>query len=92
MFVIMCTVGMGKTMVSIALVLANPAPADWVSSFSWSSDHEEADGTGMKIKTTVITTTPTLLGQWYDEFQKFAPSLNVVCCHSSGGKFKRWRD
>ena len=81
-------VGMGKTMVSISLILANPCPTGWKSAWAWSE--RNSHGT-MKVKTTLITTTPTLLGQWYDEFIKFAPSLNVVCCHNSGEKFQQWR-
>ena len=39
-----------------------------------------------KVKTTVISTTVTLLGQWYDEIRKFAPHLTVKVFHSSFNK------
>ena len=36
-----------------------------------------------KVKTTVISTTNTIVGQWYDEIKKFAPSLTVKVHHGS---------
>ena len=59
-------VGMGKTVVSISLMLANPAPA----------------GSLGLSGATVVAVPPTLLGQWQDELQKFAPGLKVVTYHS----------
>jgi len=35
------------------------------------------------VKTTIIATTCTLVGQWYDEIKKFAPNLVVKVCHGS---------
>ena len=35
------------------------------------------------VKTTIIATTCTLVGQWYDEIKKFAPTLVVKVCHGS---------
>ena len=35
------------------------------------------------VKTTVISTTCTLVGQWYDEIKKWAPSLVVKVYHGS---------
>ena len=81
-------VGKGKTMTSVALVLANPCPAKWNSTWSWSERRSKSKGR-MKVKTTMITTSPNLMGQLYDNVTKFAPKLNVVCCHSSRSKFKR---
>ena len=59
-------VGMGKTAVCISLCLANPP----------SSAH------GDSSHLTVVVGPPTLLGQWYDECQKFAPGLRVATYHS----------
>ena len=60
-------VGMGKTVVSIALILANPEP--------------RADSPGLS-RATVVALPPTLIGQWQDELQRFAPGLKVVTFHS----------
>jgi superfamily II DNA or RNA helicase len=60
-------VGMGKTVVSIALILANPEP--------------RADSPGLS-RATVVALPPTLIGQWQDELQRFAPGLEVVTFHS----------
>ena len=38
------------------------------------------------VKTTVISTTCTLVGQWYDEIKKWAPSLVVKVYHGSYNK------
>lgn len=35
------------------------------------------------VKTTIIATTCTLVGQWYDEIKTFAPNLVVKVCHGS---------
>jgi superfamily II DNA or RNA helicase len=107
-------VGMGKTLVCIALVCANPGdykrlsdaqfktamtPMDtWVMSAKDSSRNDRKWGIAnlcqqlctqdlatekYKIKTTVISTTNTIVGQWYDEIKKFAPSINVKVHHGS---------
>ena len=77
-------VGMGKTMVCISLILSNPCPERyrglWIDRAS-----------GITLKTTIIFTPPTLLAQWYDEFKKYAPSLNVVCAHGSQTEFVHWK-
>lgn len=38
-----------------------------------------------KLKATVVVVPPTLLGQWVDEFKKYAPSLTVYSLHSGTG-------
>lgn len=47
-----------------------------------------------KHKATVVVMPPTLLGQWLDEFKKYAPSLKVYSAHAGTGgadykKFKK---
>ena len=36
-----------------------------------------------KVKTTVISTSNTIVGQWYDEIKKFAPNINIKVHHGS---------
>ena len=57
----------------------------------WKKKREEmkASGFPFQIKTTLISTTVTLLGQWYDEIKKFAPGLIVKVAHVS---FKNHED
>lgn len=62
----MCVALRTQTLVSIALILANPA---------------SANSPGLS-GATVVAVPPTLLGQWQDELQKFAPTLRVVTFHS----------
>jgi SNF2 family DNA or RNA helicase len=117
-------VGMGKSLVCIALVLANPgsykrmsvqqftkatAPLGtvelvkphhhWCNFQQRSQDYHATKASNenickavclndlekqlYKIKTTVISTTNTIVGQWYDEIKKFAPELNVKVHHGS---------
>lgn len=56
-------VGMGKTMVAIATILANP-PA--------------AAAAATTDRLTVIVTPNSIAGQWHDEFKQWAPGLKVV--------------
>ena len=120
-------VGMGKSLVCIALVLANKASCKRMSvqkfneatrpvdtkSYSLSFEKQmkkdpnnkntnlkvlnqrmnqricqtvcknDLETQKYKVKTTVISTTNTIVGQWYDEIKKFAPSLNVKVHHGS---------
>lgn len=62
-------VGMGKTMVCISLILANP----------YTSSTLALDKIGTPVcGATLIMTSVSLIGQWLDELSKFAPSLKVV--------------
>ena len=101
-------VGMGKTLVCIALICANPGSYKRISDAKfaiataalktrdYSKDNKQHNArickqvaeqdlatAKYKIKTTVISTTNTIVGQWYDEIKKFAPSLNVKVHHGS---------
>ena len=40
-------------------------------------------GNTLKLKTTLVLTKNTLIGQWKDEFEKFAPHLNVLIYHTA---------
>lgn len=63
-------VGMGKTAVVIALVAAKP----------FDPNVPKVHGR-KRIKTTVIMTSVSLMGQWEDECKKHAPHLKVVRFH-----------
>jgi hypothetical protein len=65
-------VGMGKTAVCIAVVLENPL--------------KPALQTKTNLKTTLIITKNSLLGQWQDELRKYAPQLKIACFHSETDK------
>ena len=120
-------VGMGKTMVCLALVLANPLPAARQSAWdidptrdfkseqknvftktgprSWEkritstrmvlTDECSPALTGrykhkkMQLKTTLILTKNSLLGQWKDEIEKYAPGLTVAMFHSGTSSSER---
>ena len=120
------SVGLGKTLVCIALVMANRAQdIKPISHSTWESEvvnfrkklsrvrrttkkmtwkvrssferlnAKSAEGNfpfirasrdklvnkSLRVKTTVISTTVTLLGQWLDECKKFAPNLCVKVWH-----------
>ena len=114
-------VGMGKTAVCIALILANPLPAAQQSAwdieaardinpgvrrhYSWmAAGRTKLEDRGeptdalksryterrrLKLKATLIMTKNSLIGQWRDEFEKFAPQLNVVIFHSGSSSSQR---
>ena len=105
---------MGKTLICIALVLANPGsykrmsvakfkkatvPLTTKQLFKDMLDKKETKRFNEKIcqavckhdleqqlykvKTTVISTSNTIVGQWYDEIKKFAPNINIKVHHGS---------
>jgi len=90
-------VGMGKTLCSIAVVLANPLvgsvqpPRSAVTTPSrWGRDKPFFTSPLPKRKptwgVTLILAPNSLLGQWQDEIGKWAPQLRVVNLHGSGGR------
>ena len=115
-------VGMGKTLICIALVLANPGSYKRMSVAKFKKSTvplttKKFDPNGekdvrkksqlkkvnkrfnekicqavcendlekqlYKVKTTVISTSNTIVGQWYDEIKKFAPNINIKVHHGS---------
>ena len=86
-------VGMGKTMVSISLILANPlAGGDKPTAAECRKPVDESDDEGPAVKklapgtwgVTLILAPVSLLGQWMDELKQFAPQLKVANVHGSG--------
>ena len=60
--------GLGKTLETLMLLLANPAPPDWaVAEMDGHSRASDADP--VPIKTTLIVMPANLLGQWQEELQ-----------------------
>lgn len=77
----MRAVGMGKTMVCTALILANPSPA--MPSGAAYAQRFEASAPVAKYKTTLVVCPPTLVQQWQDEIAQHAPQLTVAVHYSS---------
>ena len=102
-------VGMGKTAVVIATCLANRATHKRGSDTQWaqmlrlltrtpdsSRPAPNWSGARLPLKATLVLTNVSLVGQWEDEFKKFAPGLRVQRFYG-GGKFTKrgigdWRD
>lgn len=66
---------MGKTAIILALLSSDPP----MQVTQVNIGHR----TMTKVKATVVMTSVTLVGQWQDECQKHAPTLNVVRYHGS---------
>lgn len=58
--------GLGKTLQSLMLILANPAPADWVGR----PEDTCPEGSLCPIKTTLVVMPGNLLEQWKQEVEK----------------------
>jgi SNF2 family DNA or RNA helicase len=115
-------VGMGKTLICIALVLANPGSYKRMSVAKCKQStvplatkrydprtethypyrnqvkqeinvfnnkicravcENDLEKQLYNVKTTVISTSNTIVGQWYDEIKKFAPNINIKVHHGS---------
>ena len=100
-------VGMGKTAVVIATCLANRATHSRGSETQWAqmlrlltrtpgSLPPGWTGPRLPLKATLVLTNVSLVGQWEDEFKKFAPGLRVQRFYGGGkftkGKIGDWRD
>ena len=100
-------VGMGKTAVVIATCLANRATHSRGSETQWAQmlrllmrtpggQAPGWSGPRLPLKATLVLTNVSLVGQWEDEFKKFAPGLRVQRFYGSGKFTKRgigdWRD
>ena len=70
--------GLGKTLQSLMLILANPAPASWPVVNLDRHNHDK--GEAVPIKTTLIVMPANLLQQWQDELSK----------HVQDGALKWW--
>lgn len=85
----------GKSAVILALVAANPLPPGECPTSKQIRDQvhlglkkDTSIGNSrnrLKVKTTVIMTSVSLIGQWQDECQKHAPGLKVGRYHPSSG-------
>lgn len=60
--------GLGKTLETLMLVVANPAPAGWAVA-DVAGRSRQRDGDPVPIKTTLIVMPANLLSQWQDELQ-----------------------
>ena len=78
--------GLGKTLETLMLVLANPAPADWAVT-SMEDRMRSSDSDPIPIKTTLIVMPANLLTQWQEEVQLhvkdgaltwFAPQFHLL--------------
>ena len=78
-------VGMGKTAVVAALILANPATLKPVPDERFAKLLSD-DGEQTKLKLTIIVVNNTIVQQWADELKRFAPSLRVLMFYGDGKK------
>lgn len=76
-------VGMGKTAVVTALILANPSHAKRISDEQWAREAGGGAPASGEYKCTVVVVNNTLVKQWADEMRKFAPGLVVHTYYAS---------
>ena len=74
--------GMGKTMVCISLVLANPPPPKTPAAKLFGMPASTTP------RTTLIIVNNTLVQQWYDECTRYAPKLEVRKLYASSKKWE----
>ena len=80
-------VGMGKTAVCAALMLANPCKEKPVPDEAFAKLLEEKSDHVYKL--TIVIVNNTLVQQWYDELKKFAPGLDVRKYYGGDAKAKQ---
>lgn len=71
----------GKSAVVLALIAANPMKSQKCPSLERIRSYPTKGKKKLKVKTTVILTSVSLLGQWEDECRKHAPGLKVARYH-----------
>jgi SNF2-related domain len=79
-------VGMGKTAMMIALMAMNPMPDPPSIEDVKQAQFQKKNEAMLYVKSTVVFTSKTLMGQWIDEIHKHAPSLTVVQHHPPSGR------
>lgn len=73
--------GLGKSLETLMLVLANPAPADWaVTNMKGRMRSSHSDP--VPIKTTLIVMPANLLNQWQEEVQLHVRDGALTWCAS----------
>lgn len=73
--------GLGKSLETLMLVLANPAPADWAVT-SMKGRMRSSDSEPVPIKTTLIVMPANLLSQWQEEVQLHVKDGALTWCSS----------
>lgn len=81
-------VGMGKTAVVLALIATNPATNVNPTCEEILKQFQQKSRGLIKVKTTIVLTSVSLLGQWQAECEKHAPHLVVKRYHPSSPKSK----
>lgn len=79
--------GMGKAAVVLALVAANPMASGCCPSLKDIEMQVEAPDNAprLKVKTTVVMTSVSLMGQWEEECRKHCPGLAICRYHKPSG-------
>lgn len=62
------TMGLGKTVEQVALILANPANDEWLS----------ASGGLPRVRATLVVCPAAVVGQWLQEIMRHAPTLRTL--------------
>lgn len=73
----------GKSAVVLALIAVNPMPPHKRPSKQQVLNYRSKKNKRLRVKTTVIMTSVSLLGQWEDECRRHAPGLKVARHHGN---------
>jgi SNF2 family DNA or RNA helicase len=71
--------GLGKTLETLMLILANPAPEGWAVS-DMSKHKRVSEDEPAPIKSTLIIMPANLLGQWQDELELHVKQGALTWC------------